>query len=310
MVIEANNMRYTNKHGLSRVAVDWLLHDEYDYVKGVISATTLLKPIRSIILGERHHKDMIMDVSGLIASRYGTAIHSSFEQVPYGEHIKQEERLFAPFGDVKVSGKYDMIEMLDSDFRLIDLKSTSVWKYLMDDLEEFRKQLSIYRYLLDKHGCPVRDIARIIMVFTDWSKKRAMQGGDYPPIRMAEKDMELMPLDETEEFIQQRLDAVADAKKLDDDDLPFCTDDELWKDVDKFAHMRTGRASAVKLYDTEEDAVVAVENDPKGFLEVRKGVVKRCPTYCTCHPFCNQFKQMLEDGLVEEPEEVDERDII
>lgn len=300
-------MDYTNKHGLSDISMSWLLHDEYDYEPGVLSATTLLRPVRSIVLFERYYDKMVMDVSDLIASKYGTAIHASFEKVPYDESINQEERLYTTVDGHRISGKYDILQRTEDGFKLWDLKSTSVWNYIYGNkTEEFIKQLSMYRLLLEKNCYDgVRDIATVIMVFTDWSKSRAKRGGDYPPIRMAEPDIRLMNFEDTLAFIRERLSLIGDARKLSDDELPLCTDEELWKDDDKFAHMRKGRKSAVKLYDSEAEAQEAVDADDKGFLEVRKGMVNRCPMYCPCHPFCNQFKDLVERGLVEVDEDGD-----
>lgn len=288
-------MKYTNKHNLSWIIEKFLLFDEYDYVPGVYSATTLMKPIRQIILTERHYDELEMDISDLIASRYGTAIHSAFEKVDFGETITQEERVFTEVDGKKISGKFDMLEKIeDALFKIIDIKSTSVWNYVYDNkTEDFKTQLSIYRYILSKNEIYTSPQADIILVFTDWKKSDARQKPDYPNTRMLTiENLPLWPLPQTERWLKERLTIIEENKALKDNELPFCTDDEKWKDEDVYAHMREGRKSAVKLYDNEADCKTAIEEDKKNaYLEFRKGMCKRCEDYCACKPICNQYAQ-------------------
>jgi len=62
-------MKYTNKLGLSDEFVHWLKSDDYDYNPDLqtMSATTIMKPTRMIILEERWFDNLTADVSDLIA---------------------------------------------------------------------------------------------------------------------------------------------------------------------------------------------------------------------------------------------------
>ena len=76
-------MKITNKHNFPKHLADWLENDDYDYNNDplTISATSLLKPARIRILGQRHHGEVEQDIVDLIASRVGNAIHDSIERI-------------------------------------------------------------------------------------------------------------------------------------------------------------------------------------------------------------------------------------
>ena len=76
-------MNYTNNQNVPIPLAVWLLHDDYDHVSdpNYVSATTLLKPVKQVILARRVPKEMrVLDLSDLIASRMGTALHDSIEK--------------------------------------------------------------------------------------------------------------------------------------------------------------------------------------------------------------------------------------
>jgi len=310
-------MKYTNQHDLPDYLRLWLEYDDYDYLEGIVSATGLLSPPRQIVLKARHFDSLEVDLADLIARRYGSALHASFEQVDM-PRITQEQRVIALVDKRKVSGKFDMLKDIGGGrFRIIDIKSTSVWNAIYgSSAEEWKLQLSIYRYLLERDGwamdegemvereaITVDKHAEICLVFTDWKKADMNRHKDYPPIRVAHMDIDLYHPDFTRDFIATKLEAIAEAEELPDADLPFCTDEELWKDKDTFAVKKEGRKSAVRVYDTLEEAKMHIENIDKESerlkhsIEKRKGYVKRCP-YCDVRSVCNQYDLLVEQGLI------------
>ena len=70
-------MRWTNATHLPDYVVNWLTTDDYDYNNDekTISATSLMKPAKSIYLTRIHADDIEMEVTDMCAVRYGTAIH-------------------------------------------------------------------------------------------------------------------------------------------------------------------------------------------------------------------------------------------
>lgn len=303
---------FTNKNGFSPEVVKWLLIDEYDYLPGVLSATGIMDPIRKTVLKERYRDKLEIDVEAFIDARIGTSVHSSFEKVDYSkEKIIQEERYFADIDNYKISGKPDMlIPVGDPDsevYRLRDIKTTSVWSVVYGDkAKSWSIQLSIYKYILHKNDIKTMDIATMLLVLKDWSRRDAANGGKYPRAKIHEPVIELLSLEDTEDYLRDRLQMLALSRELEDDELPLCTEEELWfkpgndayiqeRDNGKFAHMREGGTRAIKLYDTRKECLAAVDKDCLG-------TVNRCPGYCSVHPFCNQFKEMKEKGLIPEEE--------
>jgi hypothetical protein len=247
---------------------------------------------------------MEQDIADTIAMRYGTAIHAAFEEVKLDPAVfSQEKRVFAQIDNRTISGKYDMLRKYEDDtYMLIDLKSTSVWKYVYQEFDEYLKQLSIYKWILEKNGKKIRGAAEIMMIFTDWSRKSAKDGGNYPPSRIVIQPIPLWPSDVTEKFILDKLRELDAAKALKDDDLPFCSDSDLWRDVkkDKYAvKARPDSPKATKVCDTLAEAEEYVKAKG-GVIEARLDRVRRCPEYCPCHPFCNQHTHLKNAGLISE----------
>ena len=57
-----------------------------------------------------------------------------------------------------------------------------------------------------------------------------------------------------------------------DDQIPECTEQERWAKKDVFAVKKEGRKTAVKLFDTQEEAEAKIAELGKGhYLEIRKG---------------------------------------
>ena len=76
-------MKFTNNHKIGLSSAVFLVHDDYDYDPrpNAISATGLLKSTRQAILSQRAEaKITTMDISQLVASSLGTAVHDAVEK--------------------------------------------------------------------------------------------------------------------------------------------------------------------------------------------------------------------------------------
>ena len=294
-------MKFGNRYNLPSVVVQWASADDYDYVPDVLSATTLLKPTRTIVLEKRHYDEIEIDVSDRIPIRLGDAIHDSFEKVPM-PNVEKEMRLFAKVSGKQISGKFDMLIKQDDGHKLVDLKSTSVWTWIYGSRrEDYLKQLSIYRYLAEENGYDVLDVASVIYLFTDWSRSKTKQGGNYPQIRIVVEDIELMSIDDTKRFIESRLKEFNKFMDKAEEELPPCSREDLWQKDDEWAVMRQGRKSALKLYDNPEDAEARVKEEGEllHWVDHRPGKVNRC-NYCNVNKWCSQFKELEEKGIIAE----------
>jgi len=298
-------VKYTNKHNFPDFVQQWLEFDEYDYDKNAISATTLMQPARSFALKKQNWEDLEIDVSDLIASRFGTAIHDSVEKVNL-TNCKQEERLTKRVMNRNITGKYDILKQIGPDqWMLIDVKSTSVWTYIYGGKdEEYRKQLSIYRWLSVQNNYNVVQKAQIWMIFTDWSAAKAKEDPNYPQTRIAIKEVDLWGDEQTLKYIGQRIELFNKTEVMEEKDMPECTDEELWAQDDVWQILKGDNKRALKNCKSEEEAEeymgAKTEKTRDGLrIQIRKGGVKRCK-YCTARKFCGQYKRLIEQGRSED----------
>ena len=287
-------MSINNKMNLPKPLVDWLSNDEYDHEEDTISTTTLLKSVRQFWLEQRHKDELEVDVSDLIASKFGTAIHNSFELAfDLKSEYTQEVRHYKEIANRKVSGKYDFI----LDDTIHDIKTTSVWTYMFDsNKDKYIQQMSIYRWLIGKDS--LKDYGNIVYVFTDWSKSKSLQDRDYPAFRAIVKSYPLMSFEETEQFVLDKVERINSLKDVADSDLPYCTKDELWQDDDKFAVYKKASAKrATKVFNNLNEAQKFQRDQGCSHIEHRKGGVNAC-NYCKVTKFCNQYQMLEDQGLI------------
>ena len=326
------NQQLTNNDGLSLAMAVWLAHDEYEdgsaehAGKNLISATSLLKPTRQLVLANRvPMKERVVDVSDMIASRFGHAIHDSIEHAwktgyreamaalgypkwviesvlinptdedlvahPNPLPVYLEQRFYRSILidgiEVIVSGKFDQI----INGELNDTKSTSVYAYINRSKEEdYRLQGSIYRWINpDK---VTSDVMQIQHVFTDWQRAQARANPNYPQSRLVQFTVELLSIEETERWIRAKIREIADNQDLPESQVIRCSDKDLWKSdpVYKFyadpAKAQEGGRST-KNFDSYHEAMAHRNKAGKGVVVTVPGKVKAC-SYCPAFSVCSQ----------------------
>lgn len=296
-------MKYTNKLNLPQYLVDWLSKDNYDYATtlNTLSATGLMKPLRAQLLTARHGDVLEIDVSELVASRFGNAIHDSIERVQTPGVSKEQRvarKLLIDGVEYTITGKYDLLVENEGIHTIRDIKTTSVWAFIYGGKDEdYRTQLSIYRWLLSETH-QINPTAYIDFFFTDWQGSKARAEEKYPQQRIYPGyKIELLPLDVVEAIIIEKLILLKEHQETPDDDLPECTKEELWAEEDTFALYKIGNKKATKVFDNKKEAEQYQQvNNIKGYIQDRPGKVKRCK-YCSAAPFCNQFKRLQEYKL-------------
>lgn len=305
----------------------WLLNDTYDHDPDLntISVTTLIKPIRNIVLGRAIPSDKDIDLNDLVPSKLGTAVHESVEKAwktnalgamaklgiskkvmdrliinPVGLKkgdlpVYLEHRSKKKMGKFTVSGKFDFV----IEGKLEDLKSTSVWGWIFQSsVDSYIKQGSIYRYL--NQDIITDDHMRITYLFTDWSASKAKQDKTYPQSRIKTQDLELMSIPATELFIQGILDKIELLEQPGTIILPQCTKEELWQSdpVWKYYKDPNKRIRSTKNFDNATDANTRLVTDGHVGIVVKiPGEVKRC-IYCNASPICTQREQLELSGAL------------
>jgi len=298
-------MKYTNKHNYPNFVQEWLKFDEYDYDANTISATTLMKPVRAYALEKRNWENIEIDINSLIKRRCGTALHDSIEKINL-TGCRQEERLRKNVMNKTITGKFDILENVGPNkWQLIDVKETSVYSYIYGTHDEdWKKQLSMYRWLGGQNNINIIQKGKIWMVFTDWSQNKANSDPKYPQSQIIIKEIDLFGDEETLKYIGKRIELFNKIEKMEETEMPLCTDKELWAKEDIYQIVKGDNPRSMKncknMEEAEEYMGTRIEKTREGLrINLKKGGVNRCK-YCTVRRFCGQYKILVEQGRSEE----------
>lgn len=283
-------MVITNKQNLPEGFVKACGHGESHNKKGCLSATTLLKGVKEIIISERHWDELEQDCADMLWAVFGTAVHSMLEQE--GETDFTEELLTWTVSETLVTGRIDNYDMKRQ--MVTDYKTCSVWKWKFADFSDWRKQGLIYAWLLRKNGLECYK-CRFIAMMKDHSKTEAKRDKEYPQFPIAIYEFEVTDDDiaEIDEFINRKVSEYEVYKKVDNCQIPECTEKERWYSGDKFAVTKDGNKKAFRVFDTEELAIQCKNSlEGKYHIEYRKGESKKCQEYCLCCDYCDYYKTL------------------
>lgn len=285
-------MKLTNKLNLPQPFAK-AVEREYSYTDKRYSVTQIIKGAKEAILTRRHDAEITQDVSDMIWLIFGTAIHKVLEDAEEGTDELKETKIYIDMPNgYTLSGIQDLYS--ESLKRVTDYKSGTVWKVIYGDWEDYRMQLLIYVYMLRKIGFPV-DNAENVMLLKDWSATKAKTEQNYPPhpVHVQHYDFSEDDFKFVEKYLEVKFNEIERMEKLPDDEIPECTPEERWATPTKYAVMKKGRKTAIKLHDNIADANKMVEDlgHDQHYVEIRKGSDKKCCEYCNCCEFCNYWKE-------------------
>lgn len=255
---------------------------------GRYSATTLLKGACEVMLTKRHWDDIEVDASDSIWAIFGTAVHAVFEEQK--DDTFKEEFFTVNVSNSKVTGRIDCYD-LEKEM-IVDWKTTSCWKVIYKDFSDWYKQGMIYAWLLKKSGLSVKH-CKFVALLKDHSKSKAMRDREYPqsPVYTYEFDVTDEALEETEKFIVAKVKEFEESENVKDEDLLPCSFEERWATKSKWAVMKKGRKSALKLCDSESEAEDYKSAKGGDYIEYRKGENKKCDSYCNCREWCPFWRE-------------------
>ena len=320
---------YSNVSSIPLSLGVFLATDSYDHNPdtSVISVTTLLKPLRQIILGNRvPAEDASVDLVQMMASRMGSAIHDGIERAwvhnyksamqslglpqrviekvrinPMGADRKLdgiipiylEQRAYKQVGKFNVSGKFDFV----GDGRVEDFKTTSTYTAMHSTNDDkHMMQGSLYRWL--NPDIITKDEIAIQFIFTDWSKAKAMQDPKYPQSRIQQRVHKLKSVTEMDAFVKRKLAQIEQHWKSPEEALPLCTDEDLWRSGPVFKYYKNPdkTARSTKSFDTKQEAMVRMAEDGgKGIVLEKPGQVTACK-YCNAFSLCSQKDALVAQG--------------
>ena len=286
-------MKLTNKFGLPQTFVNVIQRPTYTKGKANISVTELLNSPRIVQLKRKHWDEIETDASEMVWALFGSAVHNILEHGKDDHHIV-EERIFAEHEGWKLSGAIDLQEVEEDGIIISDYKVTGAWS-VMNEKQDWHNQLNIYAWLVEKvKQQPVKKL-QIIAIVRDWSARDTAKEG-YPSSPIATIDIPLWPMEQREEYINQRihLHSAAYFDSETDGEIAQCTPDEMWEKPEKFAVKKEGGVRAKSLHDSRDEAEIALP--PKGyFIEHRPGSRTRCESYCQVSAFCSQYQTYLKE---------------
>lgn len=283
-------MKITNTLSLPAPFVSLAEGDEYPVAPNEYRVTSLLKGVRETILERRHGTEITRDVSDMVWLLFGTAVHGILEQHQEAGSQLKEERIKVPFEEYVLSGKFDLYD--DETKIVTDYKTASVWKIIFGDFADWRRQTLIYCYMLRQIGFDAQG-GEIVAFLKDHSKRDAKIKSGYPKFPVQTVKFRFTDADfvECEDWLRARFAEIRAAENLADDDLPVCTPDERFNSGDKFAVMKKGRKTALRVLDSKEDAEQWKADNGGDYVETRLGEDKKCADYCSACEFCNYYQE-------------------
>ena len=282
-------MKVTNKLNIPAAFVNAVSTTRHN-AAGCFSATTLNKGAKEIILTDRHFDEITVDAADSVWAVWGTAVHALLESQP--DNNFHEEYFKVPVGNSFVTGQVDSYDMENGVIN--DWKTASVWKVQFNDFTDWRRQGLTYAWLLQQSGLEVKK-CRFVALLKDHSKTKAKNDSSYPqsPVFIYEFDVTAADMEETAARILAKVQEIESAYKLDDDAIEPCSAEERWADGEKWAVMKNGRKTAVKVFDNQLDAdAMAGEMGNAYYVEHRPAISRKCGEYCNCKDFCNFYKAM------------------
>lgn len=324
-------MKIKNDLGIDWIIAGWLASNTYtgSNSDSYISASSFCRSVRQNVLGrliEKSGEEDPIDISTMLKASTGTALHRDIQAVwenpviitealkslgytdtqiknihinpsePVdGTNLWFEKRATREIGDWTVTGQFDLVV----DDTIHDFKSTSVYTYINKTKEEdYKIQLSIYRWL--NRELIKNDIGIIHYIFTDWNKINVYSTDGYPNHPFVSININLMSLDETEEFIKKRIRDI-DYYTENLNELPLCDDHHLMISKETWQYFTSATSSkAYRNFDTKLEALKYMQSKGgKGIVKQKQLEPVGCK-YCNCCSKCNQYKSFIQNGILKD----------
>ena len=284
-------MKLTNNFGIPQTFMNVLARPTYNKGKAHLSATQLLNSPKIVALTNKFDGELEQDASDMVWSIFGSAVHNFLEHGKDDNHLV-EERLHIEHDGWHISGAVDL-QMTNSDgVDIRDYKTTSVWA-VMNEKIEWELQLNVYAWLVEKvKNVPVTSLG-IVAILRDWKAREKQQKEGYPESPIKEVPIRLWTMAEREAYVSERISAHSSCEfELETGgDLPDCSSEEMWEKPAVWAVRKTGNVRAKSLHDSEESALLALEELGKGYeIEFRAGERTRCESYCLVNTYCQQYR--------------------
>lgn len=245
-----------------------------------ISVTQLIGPPQIRLLTLKHWDEIEEDASDRIWATVGTLMHQLLASHAPTDGHQAERTLQTTVDGFTVTGTFDL---LNQKGVVSDYKFVSVWTTMNGIKEEWINQLNLYAELLRRSGEKVEAL-QIVALYRDWSKNKALEH-NYPKSQVRIYEVPLWSSEKASAYLTERVRLHAAAQA---GEPTGCSPDERWYRPGKYALMKDGRKSAVKLFDDRSEALAAIISKDLS-VHPRPGSNVRCESYCSVARFCPQF---------------------
>jgi hypothetical protein len=250
-----------------------------------ISVTTLINPPQIRLLTLKYWSEIEEDASDRLWATMGSLMHTLLDQHAGIDGHQSERTLETMVEGVKVVGTFDLFR---EDGLISDYKFVSVWTTMNGIKPEWVSQLNLYAELLRRAGEKVEAL-QIVAIYRDWSKNKA-NDYNYPQSQVQIFSVPLWQQELAASFLEERVRFHVAAQNGESSE---CSPEERWERPHKYALMKEGRKSAVKLYDNKQEALAAISGKDH-YVQMRLGAQVRCESYCAVSAFCPQFARIRE----------------
>ena len=272
-------MDFTNEKNLPDWVAKGLSHSTYnrDGIRFDISATRLIDSPLVAAMWKEHGRDVVEDVMDRTWSAWGTATHAVFEDANKANaQVIMEKRYLHEYSGKVVSGQIDCYEILSGV--ISDIKTCAAFKVVKGMYGQWENQLNVCAALMRHNGYKVEKL-QVVAIIKDWSAYKSKNERNYPQDPVAVIDISLWTPETADDYIEQRL-------ALHFGDGPKeCSPEERWVRPGRWAVMKKGRKSALRLVDSDEQGKAYIAHNKLGDDESisiveRKGQYVRCDSYC------------------------------
>lgn len=288
-------MIITNKFNLPQTFVNITKRPTYTKGGAHLSATELINSPRIVQLKKLNEERIEVDITEMVWSIFGTAIHGVLEHGRDENHLV-EERLKVTVDGWNISGAIDLQIIEEDGITVSDYKTTGAWA-VMNEKKDWEYQLNIYAWLVEKvKQKPVKKL-EIVAIIRDWSRRDAQNREGYPDAPIKVIDIPLWTFEERENFIKERIHLHSDAYFATEagEDLPLCTPEQMWEKQTVYAVRKAGGVRAKAICNSAEEAQAKVVELGKGYeVEIRPGERTRCANFCQVRDFCSQWADYIE----------------
>jgi hypothetical protein len=291
----------------------WLKSDDYDYIKdkNYLSVTSLIKPTKQFILGSRV-TNLQTNLIDRVSTSQGQAVHTAIALAatkidllppnlrnlyelnpvkpdPDKIQVYMEQRAFKEFLGYRIGGKFDYVQ----DGVVHDIKTTSTMSWNnANSLEYYKLQGSLYRWL--NPDIITKDYMVVDFIFGNWTAAKINVEENYPPHKLSFKVIPLYSLEETEQWLTNKINDLTRLLDESQDNIPDCSPEEMWQDPPVYKYYaspdKLGRST--KNFTSEEEARKYRALQAKGVVLTVSSRPRKCG-FCSGASICKQ-KELYE----------------